>query len=99
MDEFITWARENGVCVILTPPNLMYFEEYEAESHSRFFGSIREYANSWGVAFVGDPHAYMYPKGLCVNTAYHLNSIGIARRTEQMLRGMGDHPSEQCVFP
>jgi hypothetical protein len=96
MDDYLQWARSQDVCVVLLPPNRMSFEEYSGPEFAEFFERIRQYAQSRGLAYPGDPHDYIYDKAYYFNTEYHLNSIGVDLRTEQMIQDLGSDPQEWC---
>ena len=96
MDQYIKWAKNNGVCVILMPPNLLYFKEYNEKPFKEFFQNIKSYAAKKNIKFVGSPQKHMFNTKYYLNTLYHLNSEGVKLNTEQIIKDIGKDPFSHC---
>jgi hypothetical protein len=80
--SFIRWARAHDIKVVATWPNTIYFPAYERASG---FLEIVDFYKSLDVPVIGRPQDAMYPTDLFNDTLYHLNSIGISRRTNDVI--------------
>ena len=92
MDAYIRWADEMEICLIILPPTSLYFEVYRQPPYSCFLSEIQRYYSEQNVKFAGAPYDYMYDVDFYYNTRYHLNSQGIAIRTDQVIRDLGETP-------
>ena len=98
MDNYIAWAKRNGICLIAMPPNHLFFEQYRNEKYLKYLSNIKGYYASRDVMFIGNPFDYMYEKKYYFNTAYHLNSLGIDKRMFQIIHDIGKTPAVHCNF-
>ena len=96
MNNYIVWAQNNNICIIAMPPNHLYFDEYREKAYLKFLINIRSYYNSQNIAYLGNPYDYMYPEKYYFNTSYHLNSLGIQKRTSQIIEDVGLNPETHC---
>lgn len=76
---FIAWARVNGIRVIATWPNTVYFDDYRRRADR--FASIAAFYRTHGVPVAGDPLRTMFPVEAFHDTQYHLGYRGIQQRT------------------
>ncbi|WP_237567742.1 hypothetical protein [Microbulbifer hydrolyticus] len=97
LGEFFIWAKENDVCVIGAPPNLLKFDEYDADRFVNFVTKIRNFYLENDTSFIGNPTDYLLPKKMFFDTEYHLNEIGVATRTRLTLNDLGDQLTAHCV--
>lgn len=97
MGEYLTWAKTQGVCIIVMPPSFMFFDEYRKKPYPEFFSNIRTYFISRDVSFVGDPYSYMYEKKYFFDTRYHLNSDGVQKRNQKLIDDLGQNIDAHCV--
>jgi len=86
MDNYILWAKVNKITLIFMPPNHMYFSYYDSDEYKQFLNEIKTYYLNRNVLYLGKPKNYMYPKEDYFNTAYHLNNIGVNKRTKQLIK-------------
>lgn len=96
MDEYVNWAKDNGICIIAMPSNHMFFSEYKEKKYMGFLSKIKGYYASRDVKYLGNPLDYMYQKKFYFNTSYHLNSDGVQKRTLQVINDIGKDPSVHC---
>ena len=96
--DYFDWARNNDVCLIAAPPNLMYHDEYTSDKFLYFSKEIDQFYSNSNIQFVGSPQEYLFPKHLFFDTEYHLNSTGVARRTELTLRDLGNDLAALCSW-
>ena len=94
--NYISWAKENGVCLVFMPPNYMYFDGYKESVYRQFFLKIKSFIAGNGIPYIGDPYDYMYDRSYYFGTIYHLDSLGVEKRTEQVLADIGDNPKAIC---
>jgi len=96
MDDYISWARSHGIKLIFMPPCHMAFNYYKTEKYVKFLGNIKKYYQDANVLYLGKPEDYMYEKKYHYNSVYHLNDIGVTKRTNQIIMDItqklhGDH--------
>ena len=96
LHDYIDWAEENGVCLIFMPPNYMYFDEYNGPAHEQFFLNIKSFLAGNNVRYIGDPYDYMLDKSYYFGTVYHLDSLGVEKRTEQIVKDIGSNLTALC---
>ncbi|MBN8429456.1 hypothetical protein JF535_01205 [Microbulbifer salipaludis] len=96
--QYFSWARENKICIVGAPPNLMYFEEYDSERFLDFFDEIVDFYRAEGVAFAGRPVAYLFPDSYFFDTEYHLNETGVAHRTRLTVRDLAGRMDGYCSY-
>ena len=94
--DYISWAEDKGVCLIFMPPNYMYFDGYKEPVYRQFFTKLKAFITGEGVPYMGDPYDYMYDRSYYFGTAYHLDSLGVEKRTGQVLADMGSNPRAYC---
>jgi len=96
LHDYIDWAEENGICLIFMPPNYMYFDEYNGPVHEQFFLNIKSYLAGNNVRYIGDPYDYMFDQSYYFGTVYHLDSLGIEKRTGQIVKDIGSNLAALC---
>lgn len=96
LDGYLEWARARHICVIAIPASHVYFDEYHDPEYARFLGNIMRYFAGSGVPYIGDPYNYMYEKSFYFGERYHLNSLGIQKRTDQLVEDVGSNPGMLC---
>lgn len=89
MNNYISWAKNRGVDIIAMPPNHLYFNEYRSREYLKFLINIKNYYAGQNVPYIGDPYDYMYERKYYFSTGYHLNSLGIKKRTCQIIKDVG----------
>lgn len=80
--EFVAWGKANGIGVVATWPNTMYFPVYE---NAPGLAQIRRFYQDLGVPVAGDPAIAFFPANMFYNTQYHLNVEGIVSRTRMLI--------------
>lgn len=96
LQKFFNWAKQNGVCIIGAPPNLLDFPEYRSDTFATFIDNIRDVYDMAGLQFVGDPYDYLLPEELFFDTEYHLNSDGVAIRTQMTINDLAGNLPAGC---
>lgn len=99
MGSYIAWAQNNDICVIVMPPNYMFFAEYKDHRYTAFHTNIKSYFSNRSTPHIGDNLTYMYDKKYYFNTKYHLNSEGVKLRTNQMIFDLGKSSKTLCGQP
>ena len=97
--NYISWAKENEICLIFMPPNYMYFDEYRRPVYRTFFEDIRSFFSSNDVAYIGESYDYMFDRSYYFGTIYHLDSLGVEKRTARVLEDIGSNPKVVCNPP
>jgi hypothetical protein len=80
--EFVAWGKQNGIGVVATWPNTIYFPSYE---NAPGFTQIRHFYESIGVPVAGDPAISLFPASMFYDTQYHLDIEGIVTRTRMLI--------------
>jgi hypothetical protein len=84
--DFVHRCNERGVRVIASWPNLYAHQAYDGNPIvQENFHVIKEFWESLGVPVVGDPREAMFKEEFFHDTVYHLNSKGVALRTEKLV--------------
>lgn len=83
--KFVEWCNSNGVKVVATYPNTIYFPVYEQEEHKKFFASIQKFYDELGVPVLGKPQDFMYDYSYFFDSIYHLHDRGTIVRTQQLI--------------
>jgi len=96
LNDYINWARTNDICLIFMPPNHVYFDAYRGPAYREFLRNIRNYFYKHNVPYIGDPYEHMYEKSYYFGERYHLNSLGIEKRTRQILKDTGSDLAGLC---
>ncbi|WGL15243.1 hypothetical protein PVT68_10720 [Microbulbifer bruguierae] len=96
LHEYFEWAKENNICIIGAPPNLMKFDEYNSEEFVFFFENVKKFYNEENVTFSGDHNDYLFSRDFFFDTEYHLNKKGVALRTQLTISDLGENLSALC---
>ncbi len=72
LDEFLDWARENGVRVLATYPTTVISDEYRNGDAVRLFRKITTYYSSRNIPLLGTPGQFMYPPSEMFDSCYHV---------------------------
>ena len=83
--EFCTWARNNGVRVLATFPNVAYKPEYDRPAAQKAPAQIRAFFESMGVPVLGDARESILPVEDFFDTCYHLLQPSSIERTRRLL--------------
>ncbi len=94
--DYIDWAEEHGICLIFMPPNYMFFDAYHGPPHRQFFLGIKSFFAGEDVRYIGDPYDYMFDNAHYFDTVYHLDSLGVEKRTEQIVKDINGNPAALC---
>jgi len=97
MGNYINWAKQQGICLIILPPNYLYFPEFKTRLFEDLLGNIKTYYKEKQTPYVGNPYDYMLSKDYYYNSRYHLNSLGVERRTQQVMKDIGQSPLDYCL--
>lgn len=90
MDNYIDWAKKNKITLVYMPPNHMYNSYYDSPKYILFLNNIRRYYEERNVLFVGEPRNYMYDSSYYIDSTYHLNGLGVEKRTDQLINDLND---------
>lgn len=83
---FVHRCNKRGVRVIASWPNLYAHQAYDGNPIAKEnFRVIKEFWESLDVPVVGDPRDAMFQEEFFHDTIYHLNSKGVALRTEELV--------------
>ena len=96
--KFTTWAKDNGVRVIATFPNVGRNSTYGEDVLSRVEGQIVDFYRSLGVPVVGSLRGAMFDEEDCFDTPFHLIAPAVERRTRDLceeLRPLLGDPARQ----
>jgi hypothetical protein len=85
IENFLAWAKANGVTVFATWPNTLYFPQYKTYPA---FGEIADFYRAHGVEMIGAPEDSMFGEKFLADTIYHLNADGIRLRTEKLIANL-----------
>lgn len=97
LQSYITWAKKEGICLIFTPPTMVYDAFYETDlQEKKFYTSLKEKVEALGGVFIGEPYAYMYDRKYYFNTEYHLNETGRNIWTENLMKDLGPDLRRNC---
>ncbi len=96
--RFCQWAREHGVRVLATYPNLADRPEYESDSARRFIASLEDFYRAQDVPVIGRYTDFIYPADDFFDTMYHLTEEAAVARTRRLasLLGCG---TARAAFP
>ena len=97
MNNYIQWAKESGICLIIMPPTYLYFDNYQDENFIGLHRNIRHYYDDQDVPFMGDFFEYMYTDDFYYNSRYHLNILGGEKRTIKIIEDIGTNPRTHCI--
>ena len=78
------------------PPNYMFFDAYHGPAHRQFFLGIKSFFAGNDVRYIGDPYDYMFDNAYYFDTVYHLDSLGVEKRTEQIVKDINGNPAALC---
>ncbi len=88
--EYHAWLRSRGACLIMLPPVLLRESSYfDAPVERKFYQELPGRVRAQGIAYVGEPHDFMYPRDWFFNTDYHLTAEARAQHTEQVISLLG----------
>jgi hypothetical protein len=96
LNDYLGWARANDVCLIVMPSSHVYFDEYRGPVYTEFLHNIKNYFYESGVPYIGDPYSYMYQKSYHFGDRYHLNNLGIEKRTARIMQDTGNAVDALC---
>ena len=97
MQSYIEWASKNNICLIAVPVNYMFYDEYNSNVRRQFYSNIKNFYLQNNVQFTGSFFDYMYDKKYHFNSNYHLNSVGIQKRTKQSMKDLGKDIADNCL--
>ncbi len=83
--EFVGWCDAAGVDLLVTYPSYAAFPEYTTAPQRGYYESVHRFWGSTGVITLGEPWDWMYPKEQLYDTRYHLNDLGMSKRTNQLI--------------
>lgn len=96
--DFARWAKARQVCILAIPPAIMAQPAYQTNGvEHAFYASLPERVRASGLAFLGDPVAFMYPAGFFFDTEYHLTHSGRTQHTRNVITLLGSSPEQHCA--
>lgn len=90
--EYVEFCSQNNIKVLATWPNTVWFDVYQ-ETKQDEWRSIRDFYNNLEVDILGNPEDFMYDKSMFYDSAYHLNNVGVAQRTKQLIELLNPYVS------
>jgi hypothetical protein len=83
---FVDLCNGRGIRVVASWPNLFAHQAYDRNLVVKEnFRVIKQFWESLEVQVVGDPRDAMFQEDYMHDTVYHLNDLGVALRTEQLV--------------
>jgi hypothetical protein len=98
LTDFDKWCRERNISLYVTYPNTVYFQDYEDQNHKNYFTSLKNYFDKNNIKTIGSPYDAFYDSDLFFDSNYHLNTRGVAIRTEQVKKELQSNVSELKSF-
>ena len=99
LEEFLAWAKENGVRVVATFPNVGRNAAYNNETLDSVEKQITEFYKSLGVPVVGSLRGAMFAEEDCFDTPFHLIAPAVERRTAELCELLKPHLSFHGTNP
>jgi len=91
LKEFKLYVNQQGATLYLFPPVI---EQASFDHQKMIITKIAEELKNNDIAFVTEPKNYCYNKILFFNSYYHLNKIGVDKRTQQLINDLKRLKSE-----
>lgn len=86
ISAFAAWCQTHGIRLLVTYPNTLWFDEYKGVSQQAFFRGIEDFHARLKVPILGNYKTFMYDRLMMYDTAYHLNSRGVQKRTRAIIQ-------------
>ena len=97
LKDYVSWAKEEGICLIVMPPTMMYLPYYKDNSiEKEFYTTLNKRVNALGIHFISEPYAYMYDRENYFNTDYHLNNDSRKIWTKKLIKDLGPNLLQYC---
>lgn len=88
--DFLAWAKNTGVKVVIGFPPLFEKTVYADAAHKKAFADLAERFADFGVPVLGRPTDFLYPADHMYDTRYHLHSKAREIHTRRMLELLCD---------
>jgi hypothetical protein len=91
LEEFGAWAKESGVHVVATFPNVGLNTAYNDETLEAVEKQITMFYESLGISVVGNLRGAMFSEEDCFDTPFHLIAPAVERRTADLCEALKPH--------
>ncbi|WP_461429933.1 hypothetical protein, partial [Ketobacter sp.] len=83
-DQIEVLRDKKEVKFLATYPNTIYFKEYEDGHLNQFEDKFEDFFEKKDIPVLGAARDFMYPKKYFYDTAYHLNNLGVEKRSKAL---------------
>lgn len=98
LQAFAARLRARGVCLVAIPPTLMAQPSYREDAQEfAYYSALPQRVRALGIAFVGEPYAFMYPPEAFFDTPYHLHAEARSEHTAAVIALLGADPWRWCA--
>jgi hypothetical protein len=91
LKDFKLYVQQQGATLYLFPPVI---EQTSFDHQKLIITKIAEELKNNDIAFVSEPKNYCYDNTLFFNSYYHLNKLGVDKRTQQVIHDLNRLKSE-----
>lgn len=91
---FQAWCQNNGIQLLITYPNTVYFDEYEKSNPQKFLGQLQSFYSNNKFKTLMTPSDSMLPREDFFDTVYHLNKEGADKRTSMLIDSLKNEEIE-----
>lgn len=83
--DYVKFCRQNDIKILATWPNTIWFDTYKNTKQSEW-KAIKNFYKKLNVDILGNPEDFMYDKSMFYDSSYHLNNIGVEKRTRKLIQ-------------
>lgn len=91
LDEFVSWSKNRGVKILVTYPAVSFHPSYYSATALKTIKEIELFWKIRGIIILGTYDEFIYGPEYIYDTAYHLNSLGMEKRTKQLIDHIKKH--------
>jgi len=91
LDEFVSWSKNRGIKILVTYPAVLFHQSYYSATALKTIREIESFWKMRGIPILGSYDEFIYGTEYIYDTAYHLNSYGMERRTRQLIDHLKKH--------
>jgi hypothetical protein len=85
LTAFRTEVESQGGTVLATFPGTLRFDQYDEPKHQRAFEAFATMYEESGIDVLGSPSDFMLGRSAIYDTVYHLNAVGVEKRTQTLI--------------
>lgn len=85
LKSFQAWCQNNGIQLIVTYPNTIYFDDYGKSDPQKFLRQLQSFYSINKFKTLMTPSDSMLPREDFFDTVYHLNKEGADKRTSMLI--------------